>query len=529
MADREISAAGALLMTIGVIGVIAAGSIFAVHHFDLHLDFKKLFQGSEQAAPGAPNPDLPVSRQADRTIEIEQMMALRKWLEQERFEKLNSVLDGYQRAYEKDFTHEFALIDAFASFHVTMPHYEVLLEKWARAYPNCYQPHLAAAKYYEARAWQSRGFKWRKDTTDAQMEGMRHHFVTASEKLASARKIHAKLLPAAIIQLGIHNALGEDEAEKRVIERAFAAFPYSYSLRSRAMWANQPRWGGSYRKMWSIAVDAKAQAPSYPVLTALYGAVYCEQARVFQQDDQYDKALESIQQAIAFGDRPSFFRQRASIYTYGIQNHRQALADINRAIALRPTQCSSRLMRAKIYYAQKDYAATQKELATIETFWPQDPSTQNWRRWAARNLRSHGHKSYKTDLRAALDAYTLSLSFDGQSHETYYWRGVANSKLGRYEAAEADLRQCIQLDPRYFDGYRMLDYTLARKRKWEDIIAFWDTFLEKVPDHAEAYLERSGAHYHNRNMAQAKKDLRKACDLGSEKACVQLKKVGGRS
>jgi hypothetical protein len=62
-------------------------------------------------------------------------------------------------------------------------------------------------------------------------------------------------------------------------------------------------------------------------------------------------------------------------------------------------------------------------------------------------------------------------------------------------------------------------------KQWEEIMRHWNVFLELEPDHAEAYFERSGTHYHNGDMQSAKADLQKACELGHQKACQQYEKV----
>lgn len=49
--------------------------------------------------------------------------------------------------------------------------------------------------------------------------------------------------------------------------------------------------------------------------------------------------------------------------------------------------------------------------------------------------------------------------------------------------------------------------------------------IEIEPDHAEAYFERSGTHYHNKDMASAVRDLKKACELGNKKACKRYNMV----
>ena len=65
----------------------------------------------------------------------------------------------------------------------------------------------------------------------------------------------------------------------------------------------------------------------------------------------------------------------------------------------------------------------------------------------------------------------------------------------------------------------MIDYIFARDQQWDTIIDYWNAFLEVAPDHAEAYLERAGTNYHNKNIEAAMDDLERSCELGNKEAC----------
>jgi tetratricopeptide (TPR) repeat protein len=528
VAAKETSAITALIMTFVIIGVIIAGGLFAVKFLRLNFNSSRKFTVPQAQAPMTPSEELPVARGPVPTIAVARMAELRRWLEEERFQQLNSVLDEYQKAFEQDYTREFVLSDAYHAYSVTMPAYAALFDKWIAAYPQAYQPYLAAAHYYYARGWQSRGFKWRKDTTDEQINGMHINFSIAAKHLAAALKINPSLMPAYHILIGIHNANGEDQAEQAAIDKGVALFPYSYILWSTALWAREPRWGGSYRQMAQMAGEAQTYARQYPLLTALYGAAFSDLGRVYENRQAYDQALESFNRAISFGDEDDFYLERAGLYAFKLKDYTRALEDINHAIILRPTSSDSFLQRAKIYFAQGAYNQALDDLRAVDAIRPEDPSTHEWRTWASNQLNRQGHRLFKTDLEGALEKYQLSSSFDRKNHETLYWRGVARYKMQNYAEALTDFKECIAVDPSYFNAYLMLDYLLSRDGQWDAIIGYWNAFLKVDPNNAEAYFQRSGTHYHNHNLPQAKADLQKACDLGSRKACRQYQEVKNR-
>lgn len=57
--------------------------------------------------------------------------------------------------------------------------------------------------------------------------------------------------------IGIYNGNGEDRLENRVIEKAAELFPYSFLIKASALWAKEPRWGGSYEQMESLAKESE--------------------------------------------------------------------------------------------------------------------------------------------------------------------------------------------------------------------------------------------------------------------------------
>ena len=71
-----------------------------------------------------------------------------------------------------------------------------------------------------------------------------------------------------------------------------------------------------------------------------------------------------------------------------------------------------------------------------------------------------------------------------------------------------------------------LDYKLARQAQFERVVALWNDFLARHPEHGQAYLERGGALFHLRRLPDALADAQKACDLGVSEGCVRAKQLG---
>ena len=521
---NESSIFSSIFLSIIVIGVLVFSTIVAVKYIKPRSYLKQIFN-SKAYEVTKPSKNLPILTEPKETIDIAQIVNLRDMLQNQEFEQLNSVLEEYQNYFKEDQTDEYKVYDAYRTFYLTDPLYEEFFEKWINSFPDRYQPYLALAHYYNAKGWESRGYKFKKETSKEQFEGMRFYFSKAEENLKTALKINPDLMVGYNILINIYNATGNDTAEDETIENAIVLFPHSFLVRYTGAWAKQPRWGGSYKDIEEIAKKAERYSSINPELTALYGLIYYDRSRISKRNKRYKRAIELLTEALTFGDNWSIYYERANIYHFNLKEYESALEDINRGIELRPVIDKLYRMRSRIYFAKGDYSYSLEDLYTAELLRPDNPSTTKWKEWASKKLLSKGYKLYKTDVNSALDNFNLSIEFDDNNFEAYYWRGFAFNSIEDSESALSDLNHAIEINPHHFESYKMVDYMLAKDKQWDTIIEYWNSFLELEPDHAEAYLERAGTYYHNKDFESALEDLEKSCALGNKEACKRYKSL----
>jgi len=507
-----------VLLTASIIAIIILSSVLFAKHFDLRTYFFNLFFNDVYEVQKA-SKNLPISRESLESLEVAEIDELRQMLQDEQFDQLNSVLEEYQNIFEKNQTDEYKVYDAYRTFDFTVASFEDLFKKWIDTSPDKYQPYLAIAQFYYAKGWESRGYKWKKDTSEKQFEEMGLFFEKAEDNLNIALEINPNLMIAYNTLIGIYNANGNDESEDRIIAKTFELFPHSFLIKSTISWAKEPRWGGSYKQMENLAKNFEKFSDKNPKIPVLYGFIYYDQARNFKRNKKHEKALELFNKALNFGDHWSFYNERAKIYHYDLKSYDQALEDAHRSIELRSPLHENYLMRSRIYYAKMDYAESINDLQTAEMIKPGNPEVQRWKKWASDNMMKRGHQVFKSDLREAVKYYNISLEFDDNNFQTYYWRGRAFVGLKDFESALSDFQIAIEINPQHFESYSMIDYIYSQEQQWDNIINYWDKFIELEPDHAGAYFERSGSHYHNKDMESAISDLKKACELGNKKAC----------
>ncbi|MBE9535550.1 MAG: DUF4034 domain-containing protein [Proteobacteria bacterium] len=497
-------------------GVVLLLVAFAKPEFNLS---KFLPAGTEYEVTKAAS-NLPVSREAKETITVARVVQLREMLRKRQFEQLNTALEKYQKSFEADQTNEYKVFDAYGAFRLTNPSYEGYMEEWVKRYPDSYQPRLAIAQYYYTKGWESRGHKFIKDTSEDQIEEMNSYFVKVEENINNALEINPNLMPAYRILIGISNTSSIAGDENEIINKVLELFPHSYIAASNSTWAKEPRWGGNYAVMENIAKGAERYSDVNPKLTALYGQIYYDQGRILFGKEKYKEAVDKLTKAITFGDDSSFYKMRARIYHYHLKDYSLALEDISRAIELRPVMDEYYLLRAKIYFTTGNYYDSLEDLHAAELIKPDDPKISEWKEWVSKALVYQGHQLYKeSDYNGSVEMFGLAIDSNDKNFEAYYWRGMAFTYLADIDSAFSDFEKAIDVNPSHFESYRMIDYILAKDKQWESIIGYWDSFIAVEPDNAEAYLERAGTYYHNRDLINASSDLEKSCELGNKEAC----------
>jgi tetratricopeptide (TPR) repeat protein len=200
--------------------------------------------------------------------------------------------------------------------------------------------------------------------------------------------------------------------------------------------------------------------------------------------------------------------------------HDRALPIIERAIAIRPNVAEGYGLRSMILFAQEKWDKALKDLEKGEQIggWGSDKVLEN-RKWESDQLVGKGHTLFKTDLVQAIDNYTLALRFFHENAEANCWRGIAYQRTGNPEAALADLKNAININPRLYDAYKGLDDLLFKQGQLDEIIESWTQFLRLEPGNANAYFERSGTYFHKKDLASAIRDLKRSCELGNNQAC----------
>ena len=128
----------------------------------------------------------------------------------------------------------------------------------------------------------------------------------------------------------------------------------------------------------------------------------------------------------------------------------------------------------------------------------------------------------------AIAVYDQLLQESERDAELRYWRGMAHWKLDHTDAALQDFRAVIELEPTNFDAHRSADRILSLQGRWDEVLEIWDDYIARTPTNADAFFERGGTNYHKGDLAAARADAARACELGHAEGCSWWERLKDR-
>jgi tetratricopeptide (TPR) repeat protein len=435
------------------------------------------------------------------------------------FQALTALVEAKQARVEVDVQREDELTRVVDAFNVADPTMTQLLDAWVAEHPASYVPWVVRAQHLLAIAYDFRGFKYRSETTNQQFSDMDGALQKAIADAGEALRRNPTLTHAYVMLIVMARTKGDQEACLRLAERAFTVAPASFAVRTAVAHCLLPRWGGSYGSLDAFARASQARAAENPRLKALLGFVDWDRGRVAMQDEHYDQAVAFFTRAIAAGDHWQFYDSRAEAESRQ-KRYTDALADVANALALRPEEPDVLVLRAQVLAALGRRREALPDVVLVSELDAKNEDLDWFRTHEIKTAVSYGHQLLESnDVDGALDRFNWGMQLAGETPDLLFWRGRAYIRKNEHERALHDFEAALRLDPRNIESYRNVDWLLAQRGRWDDIIGHWSTYIDLEPLNGEAYLERGGAYHHKGDERAAVADVRKSCGLGTQRAC----------
>lgn len=444
------------------------------------------------------------------------IMNCRELLREEDFEALNELLVGLEVDAERDIANEERLFLAYDAFDATDTGLAEYLDKWVERTPGNYQPYLARATYNYGMGWKARGSKWASETKKEQFEEMNNYFGMVSKDLEVALGINDKLMVTYSMLIKMMKTASDKESMLKVFNSAVEKNPATYEVRYSFINSITPRWSGSLDLMHSFAKYSQESVALNKRIKLLMAAPYIELGNLRSIEKTYTKAIESFTKALNAGEYHVIYGERGEAYYRAGQNL-EAVADLNKAITLFPERYRYYYWRSKAYYELKKIELALADSETALMLAPDDEYNQRQHQRVVSKLERLGYEqAQQHKLDVALKYYDMALRSAPDNPAIHSRRASVYIDQNKFDMAEADMREAIRLDPKSYNYYKRMDWLLAREKKWDQIIAYWDQYIALDPNESWAYVERGGAYYHKGNMKEAVHNAKIAADMGNE-------------
>jgi len=228
----------------------------------------------------------------------------------------------------------------------------------------------------------------------------------------------------------------------------------------------------------------------------------CREARRPLALEACSRALEAP--ALRGEDRALVYINRAIVFSES-GKHRGAIADLTRAIELSPADHRALNERGRAHNAVGDYDAAIADFADAHRLKP-DHARYLGNRGLAHNL--------KGDRRRALADYDAALRINPDDDAILHNRGKLQGELKNYPAAVRDLERSLRFDPGDASTMVELGRVYAEQARHADAVRYYDPAIERRPNFGRAWLERGLSHLALSRADLARRDLKKAEELG---------------
>lgn len=163
----------------------------------------------------------------------------------------------------------------------------------------------------------------------------------------------------------------------------------------------------------------------------------------------------------------------------------------------------SQVRAARMIYEQGDLTGAQRRLRELRETYPE---------MIEQLYAAEGQLLYEAgEPRAALDVYNHGLEHTSNSIELRYGRSMAYERLGRIDAARADLQAVLDAEPDDARALNALGYLLANHAdNYEQARAYIQRALEAEPDNPAILDSMGWVEYRMGNLTQARRYLERA-------------------
>lgn len=241
-------------------------------------------------------------------------------------------------------------------------------------------------------------------------------------------------------------------------------------------------------------------------LQSMVGHVYQYRAQAYQKLGDNDRALNDFNKSFEYDTLADFYINRSHLYSQ-IGNGAQAISDLRSALKLEPENYLAWYNLALL----DEQARLPASLINNEEFTP--------------ILNLLGANAFESeDYETAIKYLTKAIENDLEGELAYLNRGKAFLKTGQYRLARIDFLKALQTNSRSYEAFYLVGNSFFYEKNYEDALGFYERYLSVDQGFKNAWYNAAMAYLSNDQEDRGCECLKKAEQLGMDRATVQIEK-----
>jgi|GEM_PF-6132688 len=475
------------------------------------------------AADDLPPLDFAINKTYPVTKKATEVILFRRWVQEGNYKELNAALDKLSAETKQDIKHEWDEYYAYSLLAICHEKYIPFLNKWIESEPENTHAWLLRGITYSQLAWQARGHKYRKDTSDEQFKGMYKYMDSAIPDLKKAIEVDASNWVAYSYLQMDYSSTNKKYKAFEVYRDAEKRFPNSLILRRDYIGFQAPRWHGSHERMQALINRAEPYIADNSELKLL--PQYILRDLYTGPGRNEEKAMDYINEAVAYGDNPDILNGLSIELIYNKEFQKAHVAAV-KSLQLNPYVTGPYYDISRTEFINGNLSAAADAINFAYVMNPFNEGIMRLRYKTANNMlldldikRREGGDVQLSEINKL-----IAMSFDASIG--YQVRALYYQDHNQMKEAEESLQISVDKDPDCYACYYSLTTMVADEHSdWERVICLWQDYLENHSDNTDAQLRIAWAYHLSGNNADARLWADKSLAGGNNEATELLKSL----
>jgi tetratricopeptide (TPR) repeat protein len=203
---------------------------------------------------------------------------------------------------------------AFGRFGDATPDTDRISALWLQLAPGSANANLARGRYLRYAAWNARGGGWASETPRENLQRMSELVEQAIPFFRKAIAVEPRLMPAYVGMLDLGMIDSRPDLAREAVAMAARHDPACLDMARQRMQSLQPRWGGSYEAMLSLAAELSRHLVQRPQLAIHIAAPYGDRGNRMRLQEAYTRETVAVLDiAVRTGSNEAHLRDAAAV------------------------------------------------------------------------------------------------------------------------------------------------------------------------------------------------------------------------